>query len=471
MSAPAQAKTNPAPSAAPSFEKALEGMDKIKELLASANAGASDARKGLPHARKGEDPLSSRGYSFMKLFQLMARQTSAEDSKVEVDFHNRFLKLYQENGGYTKADPNSILAPLGSAFMPTPTKSERDFASEVRECVKAGVIGADPREVAAIRKSLGVSKALSWQDETAMGALVAPPIMGELIDILRNKEVLMAAGARVMGMPPNGRMVWPRQTGAGTAYYIGESQAITESQPSTGDVTLQAKKVAALVKIPNELFRYSSVSAEAFIRDDMMRVLSLRMDKELLEGAGSAVAPKGLINYAGITSHTSGGTPADGNSGYPLQPEDILQMIAKVEEKNAEFKTWIMRPLMWAYIANKRADAVTAGDGKGPFMFNVWRQFEDATGSAMALSGYPIVKSTQVSNARTRGSGSTFTYILGGDFSDYLMAIAPTIEFAMTTQGDTSFAQDQTWLRAILPHDGAVRREASFVLCDQLLMS
>lgn len=445
-------------------------LDSMKQQLADLQNQNQDARKSapVPHVRTGENPLSSRGYSFMKLFQVISGQLPKDQAKVEIDISNRLQKFWYDQHGYQKTEANSILAPVGADLLPAQSESDHRFVKEVKDVVKAGVAGADLDEMRQM-----VRKTLSWNDETALGALVAPPQFGELIDLLRNNEIFMQAGASTIGMPPNGRIVFPRQTGASSAYYIGENTAITASEPTTGDVIMQAKKVACLVKIPNELFRYASVSVEAFVRNDVTKTLSLKMDKELLEGTGSGISPKGLINYAGITKHTASGTPADGNSGYPLLPEDIYQMIAKVEEKNAVFKSWVMRPLLWAYIANRRTDAVSAGDGKGPFLFNVWRELADNLNvdrnSVATLAGYPVYKSTQLSNTRTRGSGSTFTYMLGGDFSDYVVAMSPTIEFAMTQQGDTAFQNDQTWLRAILAHDGAPRHEASFVLCDQLL--
>lgn len=461
----------PAPQSQPvPADTLLEKLDAMKTQLSELQSQGSEARKSLPHVRKGEDPMSSRGYSFLKLAQVLSRKVDPNQAKVEIDVSNRLHKFWYDTHGYQKTEPNSILAPLGADLFPSMTESDQAFVSEIRDVVKAGVYGADPYEVRRI------AKALSWQDETAVGALVAPPQYGELIDLLRNNEVLMAAGCSTIGLPPNGRIVFPRQTGAGTAYYVGESVAITETEPTTGDVILQAKKLGMLVKVPNELFRYASVSVEAFLRNDMARVMALRMDRELLEGVGSATAPKGLINYASIVTHTASGTPADGNSGYPILPEDVYKMIAKVEEKNAVFKSWIMRPLMWTYIVNRRADAVTAGDGKGGFVFNVWRELAEGMNIERMkvgnLAGYPVHKSTQISNTRTRGSGTTNnTYILGGDFSDYMLALSPTVEFAMTQVGDTPFANDQTWLRAILPHDGAPRREASFVFSDNLLFS
>jgi HK97 family phage major capsid protein len=447
-------------------------VTQLRESLAALEADRTKSRGsvpgGAPHARVGEDPLTSRGYSFLKLFGLMSGAIKKENCKVEVDMHERLTRNWFEAYGAMKSEANTILAPLGSALLPRNTRSEVEFADEVQAIVKAGTYGYDPEELRHLSNRV---KTLSWQNETAMGSLVAPPQMGELIEVLRNNEVFLQCGARYVPMPANGRYVFPRQTGTGTAYYPGENRPITESEPTTGDVTLQAKKVAAIVKLSNELSRYASISAEAFVREDMSRFLALRMDKELLEGVGSANAPKGIINY-NITRHTSLGTPADGNSGFPFQPEDVIQMIAKVEENNATFRSFVMRPLMFAWIANRRADAVSANDAKGPFMFNIVRdiaQDMNVTRTMAAhLSGYPVYKSTQISNARTRGSGSNMSYILGGDFSDFIIAMSPTIEFAMQGVGDTAFASDQTWILAILMHDGAPAREASFVMCDQL---
>jgi len=349
------------------------------------------------------------------------------------------------------------------------------LAAEIKAVSKAGVSAYDPEEMAHLRGKLGMSgytKALSWLDETVGGALVGPPSFGELIEVLRNNEVLMAAGARVLPMPPTGRITWPRQTSAMTAYHNGESTNLTESTPGTGDVNLSAKKITILAKLPNELFHFSSVPIEAFVRQDMGKVLSLKMDVTLLENVGSSTTPKGLINYTNINTHTSNSTPASGNVGYAIHPRDPYEMIAKTEEQNATFRAFIMRPLLWAGIVNKRADAVSAGDGAGAFLFNVWREPNENMNVERLrvgnLSGYPVFKSTQVSKTRVRGTATDLTYVLGGDFSDYLIALSPAIEFAVSTQGDSPFVADQTWYKGVGYYDGAPRHEASFTLMDTM---
>lgn len=455
-------------------------LARLEAIDANAKAAAEAARtkgpavpSGEPGIRRGENSMGSRGYSYMKLFGLLAGQIPAEHARTELEVGKQLQSIYVDQLGYVKSKPNSVLAPFASELL-AQVPGQEGSARDIAEVVKAGITGYDVQEVREARmKAWGREKALSWLDETAAGVFVPAPIMGELIELLRNNEVLIQAGARVMPLPPNGRVVYPRQTAAGSAYWVGESVAITESQQQTGDVILTAKKLAMLNKIPNELFRFSAVSVEMFLRQDITAVLSLAMDKALLEGVGSQYKPKGLINYANITPHTSV-DPGTTTNGYRFQPEDVAQMIAKVEEQNATFRAFIMRPLMYAAIRNRRASAVTANDSAGPFVFDMYR------GAAMNLdvtrtqpgdlAGYSVFKSTQIAQDRVKSGGSNLSYILGGDFSDMLIALSGAVEFQVSTQGDSPFTTDQTWVRGICLCDGAPRREASFVFCDQLVV-
>lgn len=454
------------------IEKGLQGATQPQEAGARDGAGLFNLPKGqAPAVRTGESPLTSRGFSYLKTMGLIAGKISPDTAKVETDLVCRLQKHYDENG-FQKSQVNSFLVPLAADFLPTAVGQEK-FAEEVRQVVKAGVFGYDPHEALhQLRRDLrGYSKALSWVDETQGGALVAPPIMGELVDLLRNNEVLTQAGCRMVAMPPNGRLVYPRQTGPGTAYWVGESTTVTDSTPTTGDLTLSAKKLGVLTKVPNELFRFSSISVEQFLREDMARVAALQMDKTLLEGPGSTLSPKGLINYSGITKYTSV-DPGTVTNGYHFDPLDPANLIGQVESTNAVFKAFIMRPLLWSTLYNRRADAVVAGDKQGPFLFNIVRDVSvdvNATRQRPGnLHGYPVYKSTNISNARSKGSSNNLTYVLGGDFSDYIIAMSGALEFMVSTQGDTPFQTDQTWFRSIMFVDGAPRHEASFVLADQL---
>jgi HK97 family phage major capsid protein len=198
------------------------------------------------------------------------------------------------------------------------------------------------------------------------------------------------------------------------------------------------------------------------MRDDMTKSLALGLDLAGLEAVGTDNRPRGLINMP-ITKLTSSSAGANGDLVTAI---DIYRMIAAVEEANAEFEGFVMRPKTLYKYYQLRTDAVSQGDAQGPFLFNLIR--EAGEGVKPTLAGHPVTKSTQVSQTRSKGSATNLTYIVGGMWSDMLIGMFGAIEFAATTMGDSAFTYDQTWVRGILSADIQVRHEAAFVWMDNL---
>lgn len=431
---------------------------------------------GMPNVRTGENPMTSRGFSFMKMLGLLTGACTPEEAKIEVDIHNRLHNAYCKNLGTNGYDyrgaghpgQNRFLAPLATSFMQEsiiPT----DFRREMKSLIRAGADGADYDEMRWIRQknlqNMGYdTKTLSWLNELSGGSLVAPPEMGELIELLRNKEACVNAGAKVVPLPPQGRLKYPRQTAASLTYWVGENLPIRDSDIGTGEITLQAKKLAVMIKAPNELIRFASPAAEALMRDDMTKSLALGLDLACLEGAGGDHRPRGIINHPGINRIDS---TSPGANGDLLVGEDIYRMIAIIEESNAEMEGFIMRPKTLYKYYQLRTDAIAQGDKRGPFLFNLIREPTEAMGKP-SIAGFPVTKSTQVSQVRAKGNATNLTYLIWGMWSDMLIGMFGAIEFAATTMGDTSFTNDQTWVRGILSADVAVRHEAAFGWMDNL---
>jgi HK97 family phage major capsid protein len=457
--------------------KSLNGVvDHLKKQRAPSHP---DPRQVLgtqgPNIRYGEDPMSSRGFSFMKMLGVITGDIPVENAKSEIDIHNRLHNAYvRDLGGagyqYRAAGlpgQHKFMAPLATSFMQEGV-IPKEFRYEMKSMVNAGMEGADPDEMSWIRtkqlKNKGYGqKTLSWLNEYLGGSLVAPPEMGELIELLRNKEALINAGARTVPLPPQGRMKYPRQTAASLTYWVGENAPITASDIGTGEITLQAKKLAVLIKAPNELIRFASPAAEALMRDDMTKSLALGLDLAGLEGMGGDNRPRGIINYPNINRISSSAPGVDGDR---IVGQDIYRFIAAVEESNAEFESFIMRPKTLYKYYQLRSDSVSQGDAAGPFLFDLIR--DPGMGATPMLAGFPVVKSTQISQVRSKGSASDLTYIIGGMWSDFLIGMFGAIEFAATTMGDTPFVNDQTWVRGILSADMQVRHEAAFVMMDNL---
>jgi HK97 family phage major capsid protein len=457
------------------IEALTKGMSKVVETLEKTPAFNAANYLSISE-RKGEDPLSSRGFSFMKMLGVITGAVQPTDAKIEIDVHNRLHQSYVKdlgNNGYESKGKGiygvingKFLAPLATGYMQDSIIS-RSFRKEMKQLVTAGCDGADPHEMGWQRAHLikgyfggSHQKALSWLNELNGGALVAPPEQGELIELLRNKEALVNAGARVVPLPAQGRLKYPRQTAASNTYWIGENQHIPETTIGTGEVTLQGKKLAVLIKAPNELLRFANPAAEALMRDDMTKSLALGLDLACLEGQGGDNMPEGLIYRQNINTVTSS-IPSPTGGGNALAGVDIYRMIAAIEESNAEFEGWIMRPKTLYKYYQLRAAAVGQNDSQGLFLFNAVR--EPGEGVKPMLGGYPVTTSTQISQSQSQGNASNLTYILGGMWSDYLIGMFGAIEFAATTLGDTAFQNDQTWVRGILTADCAPRHESAFV--------
>lgn len=471
-----------------SLTKAFEAQ---KAQIDSQQKALDDYRKKTPmpghpnpqevfgaNVRTGENSMSSRGFSFAKMIGLITGACNPEDAKVELDVHNRLHACMVKNLGtagyrYGGAGIEGVrggrfLAPLSTQFMHEEYVESR-FRNEMKSLVTAGTYGADLDEMRYVRvKQLQQhpyygTKTLSWLNEFVGGALVPPPEFGELIELLRNKEALINAGARTVPLPPQGRMTYPRQTSPSTAYWVGENAPITATDVGTGTVTLQAKKLAVRIITPNELIRFASPAAEALLRDDMTKSLALALDLAGLEGQGGDIRPRGILNTEGINTLTSSAVGANGDR---VVGGDIYRMLALLEEVNIEGTGFIMRPKTLYKYYQLRSDSVAQGDAQGPFLFNLIR--EPGEGVKPMLASKPVTTSNQVSQVRSKGSSSSLTYILYGKWDEFLIGMFGAIEFAATTVGDTPFTNDQTWIRGILSADCAARIGAAFLLMDNL---
>ena len=422
---------------------------------------------GTPFARKGESVLNSRGFMFTKMIGLVAGVLEPEDCKVECEVARRLNDAQVVAGGFKKMPGKTWLAPLGSDLMVNDSKAapiNNEFRQNIKSLTIAGVEGAEREEMEyVIRKSYQGKTAQSWIDQTLGGSLVAPPAFGELIQLLRNKDALINAGARVEALPPQGRLKLPRQTTPTTGYYVGENSQITSSNFGTGFLELSAKKVCALVSLPNELIRYASPASEAVLRADITKTLSLTMDYQLLYGEGSDIYPLGLVNTPNVATVT----PSD-STGTQLAPQDLFSFISNVEANNGEFQGWIMRPEMFYDFVGSRASTYNGSTTAqvGQFVFDQFREL--GSGFRKVVAGYPCVTTSQVSITRGSGSGTT---VFGGQWDDYVIALFGSIEFAQAYQGDTAFANDQTVVRGILSHDGAARHPGVFAIADNVSLS
>jgi HK97 family phage major capsid protein len=132
----------------------------------------------------------------------------------------------------------------------------------------------------------------------------------EFIDLLRPATILGRMGS-VRRVPFNVRM--PRQTAGASAAWVGEGQPKPVSKLAFDSVTIPWAKVAVIVAITEELARFSSPSAEALVRSDLIDTISAYMDLQFIDPSVAAVpnVSPGAVTNGAQTVPSSGATVAD----------------------------------------------------------------------------------------------------------------------------------------------------------------
>ncbi len=118
----------------------------------------------------------------------------------------------------------------------------------------------------------------------------------EFIELLRPATILgRLTGTRQV--PFNVRI--PRQTAGATVGWVGEGAPKPVGRGSFDTVTMPEAKIAGIVVITNELARFSTPSAEALVRADMIEAISGFSDSQFIN---PAIAPVAGVSPGSITN-------------------------------------------------------------------------------------------------------------------------------------------------------------------------
>lgn len=238
------------------------------------------------------------------------------------------------------------------------------------------------------------------------GAFVETEVLGQaLIELLRNKMQVVNAGARTMGGLKNNVAI-PRQTGASTAYWLGEIQSVTESDQLLQQLLLTPHRLAANTAYSNLLLAQSTLDAEAFVRMDLMKQLALAKDLAALSGTGGA-QPIGIINTTGVgTQAVTPGTPTWAQ---------VVGFESVVAASNADFGAL-------AYLVSAKGRGVLKQTPKLPgtgFPIFMWENPIDASKAPEgegSVNGYRALATNQLNTAL---NGDKVVY---GNWEDVIIA-------------------------------------------------
>jgi len=244
----------------------------------------------------------------------------------------------------------SFVRAINALAHPNDQKAQRAAAFEFEVSrAAAEQSGKEARGIIVPADVLGYGRRdLTVGSASGGGDLVATELMSEsFIDLLRKALVLQTAGANVMtGL--QGMVAIPRQSGGATTYHVAESGAITESQLTVDQVTMQPRTIGALTDYSRRLLLQSSIDIENLIRRDLAQQIAIEVENQAINGTGTGSYPLGFLNVTGINTESGYTTFADyvnaeaalstdnalmGNLGYLMN--SALRGTLKTTEKAA----------------------------------------------------------------------------------------------------------------------------------------
>jgi len=252
----------------------------------------------------------------------------------------------------------------------------------------------------------GNKKAIKWLSEntsykavnegttTAGGFLVPDELVAELI-FLREQYGVVRQNATIRTMSSD--TLWiPKNSASTTAYWVGESTAITQSQPVFDRVQVLAKKLGILTAVTSEVNEDSIIEIGAALAQDMAWKFAQEEDRVCMVGS-SATATDGNINgfiteANGVASNlgiVAGATGSAANYNA-ITLANFRTMVGKLPlyADTADAK-WYMSKQFFNDVVANRLDALAGNAALDIMNFQNGRP---------TLYGYPVVFSQHLAS-------------------------------------------------------------------------
>ncbi len=255
-------------------------------------------------------------------------------------------------------------------FVLPPEVMRDDFAEGLRRAVRSGI---------ATRQHQAMVRTLTAGTATDGAELVATDLLAaSFIDVLRNRMVVMRAGATMLN-DLVGNVAIPRKTsGAAGAWISTEGGNAGNSEAQFDQVTLSPKTCAAYTDYSRQLLLQASLDIEALVRLDLSLALALTIDLAALYGSGSSGQPTGIANTTGINN------PTDFAAADPTFAE-VVQLETEVATDNAD-----MGALAYMTDAAMRGAFKTTEKASSTAQY-IWEQ-------GNTVNGYPCWITNQVTD-------------------------------------------------------------------------
>ena len=229
--------------------------------------------------------------------------------------------------------------------------------------------------------------------------------VGGIIDVLLPATVLNGLGVTRFDNL-TGNLDLPQASTQPAAGWNTENGTATEKSPAFGKVSFSPKRLAAFIQVSNQLLRQSSNSIDAYVRQYLINAMAQELEKAAIKGGGTN-EPTGIIGNSNVNVIFAGGASSNSTNanGAAVVWADVVNAMKAVENSNAMGQAYLTNPLVKAALqtTSRQASGV-----EGNFILQ---------SGAGELNGYPLAVTTNVPSNLAKGSSSTLSGMIFGDWS------------------------------------------------------
>lgn len=309
----------------------------------------------------------------------------------------------------------------------------------------SAIITGDKRRAPDELRALGVGN-------PAQGGYLVPDLFAsQIIQASRPRTAAISAGATLMKMD-SVDVTMAGISSDPTASWVGEHQALTESELAFRAIKFHARKGGTFCKISKEL-ALSSSNLDQVVREALSFAVGKMLDTAALYGDGAGEQPLGIINTDDVQSADKAGAAAS--------MDDLTEAYYSILEENADERSVAM-----LYNAKLAKAIGKLKDGDGKFLTTTPGGVPDWWGR---------VQKYVTNNVTTDGSNQTHAFF--GEWKDLIIGhvLDGNVEIAVSEQAasgtSSAFTQGEIWIRILGLFDVALTYPSRFYVVKNALVS
>jgi len=279
--------------------------------------------------------------------------------------------------------------------------------------------------------------------------------VGSIIDILLPKTVLAGLGVQQLsGLV--GNLDLPTASTLPSAGWNTENGSATEKSPAFSKITLSPKRLAAYIQVSNQLMLQSSNSIDGYVRNWLLNAMAQSLETAAIKGGGSN-EPTGIIANANVNVTFAGGATSNGTNANGAAPvwADVVNLMKAVENANGNGVAYLTNPTVKAKLQT------TARQSSGVEGNFIWPS------GGTDLNGYNVQTTTLVPSNLSKGSSSTLSALIFGDFSRMCVGSWGGMELTVDPYSGATAGLTNVVLNAYL--DTALLNPAAFAVCKDIV--